>query len=396
MTVATTLAGPWAAAGRSAPVATATVGPGGSADGAVADAVAAAGAAAAAAGVESPRAPWRDLWKVVRTRWMSSSDASSAMHATAAVGRGSGSRLGRRPCTAPQTMDTARDRMGGAGGRNIADSGRAHAARMLLVVPGLVLLAVSGQKTQDVLVENLTPSPSHFELFGAGGAGRRLEWVHCGRKSGRGRGRERVWEGAAVEAVVDPSCWGRAAPAAQNFGWPRRWRIIRALRVSFVPFSAAAYFFFVSSSQDSICVAERGVAPVLAQGARQDSGRTKSSSTGVVIACGIRTGQPGYGGWAGPLPGTLERCAVAELYWRDTGRWRTGRSIGQGQGGCGFDATRLHKFAPGFPMRGSRDDFSGLRCRDGREKCRGAGAKRSEDRHKPSRTIDVKCRCAMY
>ena len=102
-----------------------------------------------------------------------------------------------------------------------------------------------------------------------------------------------------MEAVVDPSCWGRAAPAAQNFGWPRRWRIICALRVCSFPFSTASCFFFVSSSQDSICVAERGVAPVLAQGARQDSGRAKSSSTGVVIACGIRTGQPGYRGGRG-------------------------------------------------------------------------------------------------
>ena len=169
---------------------TATVGP---ADWAVAagDAV----AAAAAAERESRSAPWRDLWQAARMRWTMSSDASSGSRAAAAAGRGSGFGSGRRPRTGSPTTGTARNRTGVAGGRNSAGSGRAHAS-----------LAVR-QKRLGGSEENLRPSWS--ELFGAGGAEGRLKWVRCGSASGRRRG-------AAVEALADPSCWGRRSPRGRR------------------------------------------------------------------------------------------------------------------------------------------------------------------------------------
>lgn len=143
-------------------------------------------AAAAAPEMASQRTPWRDLRQAERMKWTKCSDASSGSHVTAA-GRGSGSSLRRRAYT---TEGTARNRTGVADGRNSAGSGRrAHGS-----------LAVR-RKRLDGSEENLRLSWSEL-LFGASGAERRLWWVRSGPVSGRRRG-------AAVEAVADPSRWGR-------------------------------------------------------------------------------------------------------------------------------------------------------------------------------------------
>lgn len=162
----------------------------------------AAAAAVAAPEMESPRAPWRGLSRAEQMRWTKSSDASSGSHATTAAGRGSRRSWARR---AGKTAGTARNRTGAADGRNSAGSGRWAHAKL-----------GARRKRQGGSGENLRPSWSELLLD----AERRLKWVRCGLVSGRHRG-------AAVEAVADPSRWGRLRGRREFRTGAARWRIIR-------------------------------------------------------------------------------------------------------------------------------------------------------------------------
>lgn len=100
-------------------------------------------------------------------------------------------------------MDTARGRMDVAGGQSIARwSRRSHEAAAAVVVVR--------RKRLGSFVENYSRAS---ELSEAGAGEERLKWVRRGSRV------------AAVEAVVDPSCWGWAGRAGgANLGGEMRQR----------------------------------------------------------------------------------------------------------------------------------------------------------------------------
>lgn len=334
MTAAMALAVPWEE-GHSVPC-----------DGtATADPADSAAAAAAAPEKASPRTPWRGLWQAERMRWTKCSDASSGSHATAAAGRGSESSSRRRACTA---TGTARNRTGVADGRNSAGSGRG----------ALGSLAVRRKRLGDS-AENLRLSWSE-QLFGTSGAERRLEWVRCGPVSGRCRG-------AAVEAVADPSCWGRPSPRGrrENRTGAGRWRIIRATGYKHQTWRLLL-FFFAAADEASFRSWSQGKRAVSA-------GVGGFVGLGCAIACGINTRS-----WdsVGAALRQLNRIAV--------GAWCEAAGRGQ-MGWRDFDDTCFDYFALQVANKDELGEFAGI-IQIRKHKWSGGVRVRkgSEDRHQPN------------